>query len=72
MLGCEDRKGSLDAGADADLVILSEVTDLGTNRPKLVIDEVWKLGQRCYQRDGAGIPEPTSPLSSPRRARQFL
>lgn len=59
MLGLKGIKGSLDAGADADLVILSEEKDEeGTTR--LAIDEVWKFGRRVYQKG-----EPFSPVYSP-------
>ncbi|TPX13701.1 uncharacterized protein E0L32_005904 [Thyridium curvatum] len=62
MLEIEDRKGSLNPGADADLVVFSE-TKAPNGAPQLVIDEVWKFGILVYERDGANIPEPTSPLS---------
>lgn len=62
MLGIEKQKGFLNADADADLVILSEQTG-ESGRPKLVVDEVWKFGVRVHRRDGADIPEPTSPIS---------
>lgn len=46
-LGMADKKGTLTAGADADLVILEEsTTDSG--HPQLAIDQVWKFGQRVY------------------------
>ena len=52
MLGVEDRKGSLDVCADADLVIFSEEqTTEGITQ--LVVDEVWKLGTQVYLRKGA-------------------
>lgn len=44
MLGLEGVKGSLDAGADADLVIFTEESEDGTSQ--LVLDEVWKFGTR--------------------------
>ncbi|KAK3381439.1 carbohydrate esterase family 9 protein [Podospora didyma] len=50
MLGVEDAKGSLEAGADADLVILSEEkSDSGWT--SLVVDEVWKFGSKVFERD---------------------
>ncbi|KAK7747338.1 N-acetyl-glucosamine-6-phosphate deacetylase [Cytospora paraplurivora] len=59
MLGLKGVKGSLDAGADADLVIFSEEGDAdGANR--LVVDEVWKFGTRVYHKD-----EPFSPVYTP-------
>lgn len=45
MLGLEGVKGSLEAEADADLVILSEVIEDG-GYSRLVLDEVWKFGKR--------------------------
>jgi len=45
MLGLQAIKGSLKAGADADLVVLSEGTAAG-GKITLVIDEVWKFGVR--------------------------
>jgi len=44
MLGLHTVKGTLDAGADADLVVLSEAANDG--RTELVVDEVWKFGVR--------------------------
>jgi N-acetylglucosamine-6-phosphate deacetylase len=47
-LGMADKKGTLTAEADADLVILDEsTTDSGQSR--LEIDQVWKFGQRAYK-----------------------
>jgi N-acetylglucosamine-6-phosphate deacetylase len=46
MLGLEGVKGSLEEGADADLVIFSESCDAGD----LVIDQVWKFGCQVYDR----------------------
>ncbi len=48
MLGLQGIKGTLDAGADADLVVLSDVKDAAGTR--LVIDEVWKFGTKVHQR----------------------
>lgn len=59
MLGLGGIKGSLDPGADADLVIFSEETD-ADGHPRLSIDEVWKFGKRVHHRD-----EPFSPVYSP-------
>jgi N-acetylglucosamine-6-phosphate deacetylase len=54
MLGVQGIKGTLDAGADADLVVLSEHVsdgdDNGTRRRELVVDEVWKFGVRIFER----------------------
>ncbi|KAI9900622.1 hypothetical protein N3K66_004884 [Trichothecium roseum] len=44
MLGLQSVKGTLDAGADADIVIFSEDTENAGSR--LVLDEVWKFGTR--------------------------
>lgn len=49
MLGLEGTKGTLEAGADADLVIFSENIQDGTRR--LVLDEVWKFGTRVTRAD---------------------
>lgn len=48
MLGLEGTKGTLEAGADADLVILSE--EAGNCTTKLVVDEVWKFGSMVSSR----------------------
>ncbi|CAK7214951.1 N-acetyl-glucosamine-6-phosphate deacetylase [Sporothrix bragantina] len=65
MLGLQGVKGSLDAGADADLLVLSpeEVLETPTSpttaavtggasvvNTRLHVDEVWKFGQRVHQR----------------------
>ncbi|CAK7262800.1 N-acetyl-glucosamine-6-phosphate deacetylase [Sporothrix epigloea] len=65
MLGLQGVKGSLDAGADADLLVLSaeDVLETPTSpttaavtdgasvvSKRLHVDEVWKFGQRVYQR----------------------
>jgi N-acetylglucosamine-6-phosphate deacetylase len=47
MLGLQGVKGTLDAGADADLVVLSEEDAGGFHR--LVLDEVWKFGRRVFR-----------------------
>jgi N-acetylglucosamine-6-phosphate deacetylase len=49
MLGLQGVKGSLEAGADADLVILSDVAHDGSRR--LILDEVWKFGSRVHRAD---------------------
>ncbi len=50
MLGLQAVKGTLDPGADADLVVLSdEKSEQGAAR--LVVDEVWKFGVRVHQRE---------------------
>ncbi|POR35200.1 Putative N-acetylglucosamine-6-phosphate deacetylase [Tolypocladium paradoxum] len=49
MLGLGGVKGTLDAGADADLVIFSEETQGGAGSSQLVLDEVWKFGTRLHR-----------------------
>lgn len=48
MLGLAGIKGGLTAGADADLVVFSEDTRTvdGEESVELVLDEVWKFGER--------------------------
>ncbi|KAK5995182.1 N-acetylglucosamine-6-phosphate deacetylase [Cladobotryum mycophilum] len=48
MMGVKGIKGTLDAGADADLVIFSEDQESG-KASKLVLDEVWKFGTRVHR-----------------------
>lgn len=48
MLELGGLKGTLDAGADADLVVFSEETVEG--KTQLVIDEVWKFGMMVHRR----------------------
>ncbi|KAJ4422233.1 N-acetyl-glucosamine-6-phosphate deacetylase [Gnomoniopsis sp. IMI 355080] len=62
MLGLQGTKGSLEAGADADLVIFSEEKD-EDGAPRLVIDEVWKFGSRVYHKSEAYSPV-YSPIDS--------
>lgn len=53
MLGVAGIKGTLDAGADADLVVLSEeevAVDARQGRTELVVEEVWKFGVRVFER----------------------
>ena len=64
MLGVLGVKGTLEAGADADLVVLSEVKEEAEaqgegcegqeqqrqGRTKLVVDEVWKFGTKIFER----------------------
>ncbi|KAL5365773.1 hypothetical protein BJX96DRAFT_19471 [Aspergillus floccosus] len=47
MLGLEGVKGSLDSGADADLVVLSDVMD-DYSGPTLTVDQVWKRGVKIF------------------------
>lgn len=48
MLGLADVKGTLNADADADLVILSE--DATEDGQTLVVDQVWKFGCKVFDR----------------------
>lgn len=48
MLGCEDVKGTLKEGADADLVVL-DLQD-GEVGKRLVVGQVWKFGVRVFER----------------------
>lgn len=46
MLGLQDVKGTLNAGADADLVVLDDTdSDAG---PTLTVDQVWKFGVKIF------------------------
>lgn len=49
LLGLGSVKGSLDSDADADLVVIDELTNEDGSK-KLVIDEVWKFGTKVYDR----------------------
>ncbi|KHO01759.1 N-acetylglucosamine-6-phosphate deacetylase [Metarhizium album ARSEF 1941] len=52
MLGLQGIKGSLDPGADADLVIFSEQESVtGSGSKQLVLDEVWKFGSLLHTAD---------------------
>jgi N-acetylglucosamine-6-phosphate deacetylase len=47
MLGLETVKGTLDHGADADLVVLGETVD-SYSGPTLTVDQVWKFGMKVF------------------------
>ena len=47
MLGMEKVKGTLDHGADADLVVLGETVDPYSG-PSLTVDQVWKFGIKVF------------------------
>ncbi|KAI7971033.1 hypothetical protein EIK77_007149 [Talaromyces pinophilus] len=47
MLGMEKVKGTLDHGADADLVVLGETVD-SYSGPSLTVDQVWKFGIKVF------------------------
>lgn len=50
MLGILDRKGTLEPGSDADLVVLGEeMSEAGVE--KLTIDQVWKFGVKVFDRE---------------------
>ncbi|KAF4464014.1 N-acetylglucosamine-6-phosphate deacetylase [Fusarium albosuccineum] len=55
MLGLQGVKGTLKSGADADLVILSDKVEsqgeVGGAACHLVLDEVWKFGERVSRSD---------------------
>ena len=48
MLGLEGRKGVLEIGADADLVVLSEQSD------GVRVEEAWKFGEKAFAREKGG------------------
>ena len=47
MLRREQTKGTLQSGADADLVVLSETKDKD-GKTVLGVDEVWKFGEKVF------------------------
>ncbi|EDP48897.1 hypothetical protein KXW98_009563 [Aspergillus fumigatus] len=49
LLGLQGVKGSLDSGADADLVVLSEEDD--PESPTLTVYQVWKRGVKIHDSD---------------------
>lgn len=48
MLGLEGVKGCLEAGADADLVVIEEIEREG--RRELVVEQVWKFGVKLFDK----------------------
>ncbi|CAI7630938.1 unnamed protein product [Penicillium bialowiezense] len=54
LLGLEGVKGSLESGADADLVILGECEDPFSG-PTLTVDQVWKFGAKIHDTDKAAV-----------------
>jgi N-acetylglucosamine-6-phosphate deacetylase len=50
MLDLQDVKGTLNEGADADLVILSSQDGAVGGERKLVVDEVWKFGVKVFDK----------------------
>ncbi|PGG99921.1 N-acetylglucosamine-6-phosphate deacetylase [Helicocarpus griseus UAMH5409] len=59
MLGVNGVKGVLEAGADADLVVLGERGERGE---ELTVDQVWKFGVKVFDRetDGEGMMDEES------------
>lgn len=51
MLGMDGVKGSLQPGADADLVVLEEVLDEQTGLKELKVEQVWKFGKCVHASD---------------------
>ncbi|KAJ4322118.1 N-acetyl-glucosamine-6-phosphate deacetylase [Neodidymelliopsis sp. IMI 364377] len=49
MLGLEGVKGSLEKGADADLVVLDLQDDGVSGDKKLLVDQVWKFGAKVFE-----------------------
>lgn len=47
-MGVKGVKGTLEAGADADLIIFTD-KQTADGRSQLVLDEVWKFGTRVFQ-----------------------
>lgn len=64
LLGIGHQKGCLDAGADADIVIISE-EGAEAGRTQLLVDEVWKFGVRVHKREEVDRSEAGS-LVAPR------
>ncbi|KAH8433622.1 N-acetylglucosamine-6-phosphate deacetylase [Aspergillus melleus] len=55
LLGLQGVKGSMDSGADADLVVLSDETDPYSG-PTLTVDQVWKRGVKIFDTEkGAAV-----------------
>lgn len=53
LLGMQGVKGSLDAGADADLVVLGESEDDYSGNT-LTVDQVWKFGAKIFDSEVKG------------------
>lgn len=51
VLGMGLTKGTLQGGADADFVVLSEEAVPGQSTSELVVDEVWKFGIKVFDRN---------------------
>ena len=50
MLGLQGVKGTLESGADADIVILG-LEETGAGERKLDVEQVWKFGQKVFVKD---------------------
>lgn len=61
LLGLRGIKGSLEPGADADLVIFSENSQ--SEGPRLIVDEVWKHGTRVHNREELSLSSSSSSSS---------
>ncbi|KAF2712329.1 carbohydrate esterase family 9 protein [Pleomassaria siparia CBS 279.74] len=53
MLGMQGVKGCMEEGADADLVVLDMKQVEGTREKKLVVEQVWKFGNKVFERNGS-------------------
>ena len=53
MLGLERVKGTLEAGADADIVVLELESD-ENGRRRLEVDQVWKFGEMVFEKGVEG------------------
>lgn len=54
MLGLERVKGTLEAGADADIVVLELESDENGGR-RLEVDQVWKFGEMVFEKGMEGV-----------------
>ncbi|KAK6420972.1 N-acetyl-glucosamine-6-phosphate deacetylase [Oleoguttula sp. CCFEE 5521] len=54
MLGLDGVKGCLEAGADADLVVLDAV-ESGKGEKRIEVEQVWKFGVNVYDREAEEI-----------------
>ncbi|PLB33971.1 N-acetylglucosamine-6-phosphate deacetylase [Aspergillus candidus] len=57
LLGLKGVKGTLDKGADADLVVLDDVQD-SYSGPTLTVVQVWKRGAKIYDNEKGGAETP--------------
>ncbi|KAE8146377.1 hypothetical protein BDV25DRAFT_51971 [Aspergillus avenaceus] len=54
LLGLEGVKGTLESGADADLIVLTDALDPYSG-PTLTVDQVWKRGVKIYDSGKAAV-----------------